>query len=405
MRHHRLFCGLLAACLVGALLAAPTVPATTKDDLTAAVTAAQQAYQEAQERSQQLQQQLEQTQAQIGQLQGQSEQIREQLNIVYAQMVAAQDALAAAEAEVAATADALAQTQAEYDETFARSKSQLEAMQRLDDGGGIAMLSQARDLYQLLSFAQVLEDLSKSNQDTLTDLASRAALLDQQRQLAEEAAARAQQAKDALDAQMAALQATADQLSAALQQANADLSAQQADAQAQAALTEEALKAYEKANAELDAYVKAQSSHYTTPSMHCSLDFRNPLDSYSAITTRFGAPDAWSGAPHRGTDFAAPKGTPIYAAADGVVSVATFHPSWGNYVLISHGKADDGRVYDTLYAHMSSYVVSPGTQVAKGQLIGYVGNTGNVVGANGGYHLHLEMRINYTLTDPLPWLG
>ena len=90
--------------------------------------------------------------------------------------------------------------------------------------------------------------------------------------------------------------------------------------------------------------------------------------------------------------------------ADGVVSAARSMPSYGNCVQISHGTADDGRNYATLYAHMSSFTVSEGQTVTKGQVIGYVGNTGDVVGANGGYHLHLELRINGSRTNAMQYI-
>ena len=176
---------------------------------------------------------------------------------------------------------------------------------------------------------------------------------------------------------------------------------QQAAAQAQAAVTDAAKKAYEDATAALDAYVREQSRRYTTADLHLtSLDFRCPLDSYGRITTQFAEPDPW-GIPHRGTDFAAPGGTPIYAIADGVVSAARTMNSYGNCVQVSHGTADDGHRYDSLYAHMSSIAVAQGADVQKGDLLGYVGNTGNVYGAGGGYHLHLELRVDGSRVDPL----
>ena len=186
-----------------------------------------------------------------------------------------------------------------------------------------------------------------------------------------------------------------------MQQANETLSEQQAAALAQAAVTEQAKAAYQQAAAALDAYARAQSQKYTTPDLHCSLEFGPVLQNYTAITCRFGAPDAIDGSGHNGTDLAAPGGTPIYAAADGVVSLAAARPSYGNVVQLSHGTADDGHRYDTLYAHMQSFCVSAGSAVSKGQLIGYVGNTGDVRGKNGGYHLHLELRMDGVRTDAL----
>ena len=92
---------------------------------------------------------------------------------------------------------------------------------------------------------------------------------------------------------------------------------------------------------------------------------------------------------HRGVDIAAPSGTPIYASDSGtVVEVVPMHYSWGNYVKIDHGNG-----YATLYAHMTRYVVSVGDTVTQGQLIGYVGSTGNSYGS----HCHFEMYYNDVL--------
>ena len=73
-------------------------------------------------------------------------------------------------------------------------------------------------------------------------------------------------------------------------------------------------------------------------------------------------------------------------------------------IQVSHGTADDGHRYDSLYAHMSSITVAEGTAVQKGDLLGYVGNTGNVYGAGGGYHLHLELRVDGARVNPLGYV-
>ena len=91
---------------------------------------------------------------------------------------------------------------------------------------------------------------------------------------------------------------------------------------------------------------------------------------------------------HRGADIAAPYGTEIYAADAGTVVECTRHWSWGNYVKIDHGNG-----YQTLYAHMSAQAVHVGDVVEQGQVIGYVGNTGNSF----GNHCHFEMYYNERL--------
>ena len=99
---------------------------------------------------------------------------------------------------------------------------------------------------------------------------------------------------------------------------------------------------------------------------------------------------------HRGDDLCAAEGTEIYAAADGVVLAAQEHYSWGNFVEIDHGTNANGLRWVTLYAHMKSCAVQVGQTVTAGQVIGYVGSTGNTT----GNACHFEMQVNGTLVEP-----
>ena len=117
--------------------------------------------------------------------------------------------------------------------------------------------------------------------------------------------------------------------------------------------------------------------------------FAWPLPQSFTITSQFGyRTDPFTGeiSYHSGTDIAAPYGTPVLAAAGGTVTVANATDPWGGsygyYVKIQH----DG-TFDTLYAHCSSICVTPGQQVQQGEVIGYVGSTGNST----GNHLHFEV--------------
>ena len=95
---------------------------------------------------------------------------------------------------------------------------------------------------------------------------------------------------------------------------------------------------------------------------------------------------------HKGTDFAAPTGTPIYAAGNGVVERASRYGGYGHYIRIRHAKG-----YKTAYAHLSRYArgVKSGRRVKQGQIIGYVGSTG----ASTGPHLHYEVYKNGKAVD------
>lgn len=378
--------------------------ADKKGELTQKQTETRQAYEAAQSALAALQAQQAQTESEIQSLNGQASELAGQIEAVTAAVQQAQTELDARLSDAEAARAARDAKQSEYDARLAVCKEQLRAMQRLDGGGALWLLTQAKSLYQLLTFDTVLRQMNAKNSAVLAELDAEAAALEQARAEADTAVQQAAEAKAALESQQAALSATQSELEAALLAANSALTQQQAAAQAQAAVTDAAKKAYEDATAALDAYVREQSRRYTTADLHLtSLAFRCPLDSYGRITTQFAEPDPW-GIPHRGTDFAAPGGTPIYAVADGVVSAARTMNSYGNCVQVSHGTADDGHRYDSLYAHMSSITVAEGTAVQKGDLLGYVGNTGNVYGAGGGYHLHLELRVDGARVNPLGYV-
>jgi murein DD-endopeptidase MepM/ murein hydrolase activator NlpD len=94
---------------------------------------------------------------------------------------------------------------------------------------------------------------------------------------------------------------------------------------------------------------------------------------------------------HRGIDFHAPYGSPIYAVTDGVVEFAGRHGGHGNFVKLGHGGG-----LETGYAHMSRIAVNPGERVRRGEVIGYVGSTGLSTGA----HLHFEVYENGQTVNP-----
>ena len=395
---------LAGACLLACMAALPVYADNREQQLTSQKQQAQQAYEDAQSQLEAMQNQQAETESQIDQLEGKASDIAGQLSSVYTALQEADRKLLEQQAAADEAAEALAQTQQAYDDSLARCKEQLRAMQMLDGGGAVGLLTQAKNLYQILTFTESLQQISAKNEEILQDLDTQAAALEEAKQQADAARQQAEDAKAALDAQQTQLSDTQAQLQTALQDANNALSEQEAKEQAQSVVTEAAKKAYEEATAALDAYVRAQSDRYTTADLVLtSLDFRCPLDSYSSITTRFGEADPW-GIPHRGTDFAAPNGTPIYAIAGGVISAAGPVTSYGNCVQVSHGTASDGNRYDSLYAHMSRIAVSQGQTVQKGDVIGYVGNTGDVYGVNGGYHLHLELRVNGNRVDPLAYV-
>jgi murein DD-endopeptidase MepM/ murein hydrolase activator NlpD len=98
---------------------------------------------------------------------------------------------------------------------------------------------------------------------------------------------------------------------------------------------------------------------------------------------------------HEGLDFSAETGTPVVAAADGVVLSATYHPEYGNLIEVDHGQGLTSR-----YAHLSRMDVTPGALVKRGGRLGAVGSTGRSTGP----HLHFEVRMLGVAQNPAQFL-
>jgi len=124
---------------------------------------------------------------------------------------------------------------------------------------------------------------------------------------------------------------------------------------------------------------------------------RRPLEGGGTLRSRFGYrihPIFHTRKLHTGVDLAARSGTPIYASGDGVIKYYKWQSGYGNKIEIEHVNG-----YETAYGHLSRYVdgLGVGSRVRQGQVIGYVGSTGNSTGP----HLHFEILINGNLVDPL----
>ena len=159
-------------------------------------------------------------------------------------------------------------------------------------------------------------------------------------------------------------------------------------------------KAYEEARATEQAIknqLAAQLSKSGGPTKFTSGKFGWPTN-YTTVTSSYGMrfhPVLKVNKLHTGTDFGAPSGSSVFAAAEGKVIKAEYNSAYGNMVVIDHGGG-----YSTLYAHASSLAVSSGQYVSKGQTIMYVGSTGFSTGP----HLHFEIMIDGKTTNPMDYL-
>jgi murein DD-endopeptidase MepM/ murein hydrolase activator NlpD len=214
---------------------------------------------------------------------------------------------------------------------------------------------------------------------------------DHARQRAERARLAAQEALDAARAARRAAEEAANEVTGLIEARAGALAVAEEErekAEAELARVEEELRAREAANRD------------TAPVLASGTTLRMPVD--ATLTSGYGIRiDPITGAErlHAGVDFAAPGGAPIWAAADGTVIQAGWITGYGNFTCVSHGTYE-GQGLSTCYAHQSEILVSDGRAVQAGETIGRVGSTGNST----GNHLHFEVRLDGSPTDPLPWL-
>ena len=314
--------------------------------------------------------------------------VQSQISVLKGQIAEVQNSIGLKEQEIAAKEQQITEKEAEIADQWGDFKQHMAAMQELRDGGSVAMLSAVNDLYELLTFNEVMQDISIKDTEILDNMKNAKEALESDKLTLESQRSELQSKKADLDAQNSQMRAKQNELNSSVAAAQMSAAeAQQAQKDAQAAIESDEMN-YEAVKKQIQKMIAAAAASKPTLSF---TGFICPLKSYSRISSEYG----WRKNPvtgvnklHAGTDFAAPGGTPIHAAASGYVQVAGWSSGgYGNYVIIYHGKMSDGNTYSTLYGHMRSVATSAGKYVQQGEIIGYVGSTGNST----GNHLHLEV--------------
>ena len=314
--------------------------------------------------------------------------VQSQISVLKGQIAEVQNSIGLKEQEIAAKEQQITEKEAEIADQWGDFKQHMAAMQELRDGGSVAMLSAVNDLYELLTFNEVMQDISIKDTEILDNMKNAKEALESDKLTLESQRSELQSKKADLDAQNSQMRAKQNELNSSVAAAQMSAAeAQQAQKDAQAAIESDEMN-YEAVKKQIQQLIAAAAASKPTLSF---TGFICPLKSYSRISSEYG----WRKNPvtgvnklHAGTDFAAPGGTPIYAAASGYVQVAGWSSGgYGTYVIIYHGKMSDGNQYSTLYGHMRSVATSAGKYVQQGEIIGYVGSTGNST----GNHLHLEV--------------
>ena len=262
--------------------------------------------------------------------------LQDQISVLGGQIAAVQNSIGEKEQQIGVMQTQITdkqtqieQKQNEIDDQWDDFKKHMAAMQELRDGGSVAMLGAVNDLYELLTFNEVMQDISIKDTEIMNNMKSAKqeleddkAALEEQKAGLEAEKAELQSQKSELDSQNAQMKGKQSELNNSISAAKLSAAeAQAAQQKAQAAIESDELN-YEAVKKEIQKLIAAASA--SKPQLSFS-GFACPLKSYSRISSEYG----WRKNPvsgvnklHAGIDFAAAGGTPIYAAASGYVQVA-----------------------------------------------------------------------------------
>lgn len=354
---------------------------------------------ESQARQQELKDQLAEIKEDQAAAQQQRQILVEQLEAINAELDNINEQIAWYDSEIA-------QKELEREEAVAREEEQYTLLcarvRAMEEDGYVSYWS---ILFNASSFADMLDrladvgDIMDYDQAVMDQLIATRQEIERIKAELEEARADQEDAKNQQEAKQAEQQAKVAEAQALLDKINADVDEvnRQLDAEDAAAAAIQAQ--ITKKQKEMEAQRQQNNVVLDPAQLNTSSGYRWPLPaSNMRLTSAFGYrvdPITGKASSHTGIDIAASSGTTITACKGGQVITSVYgsgaYWSYGNYVVIDHG---DGTT--TLYAHMSSRAVSEGQIVTQGQVIGYVGSTGRATGP----HLHLEVRVNGTRTNP-----
>lgn len=288
----------------------------------------------------------------------------------------------------------ITQKEAEIEYDYQMLRNRLKILYMAGDASTLELLLGAKDFSDFIDKMTLVKTLSRSDQRLVDDLKIAIEEINQQKNklsLDKQAVIESKNELELERGNLSALTAECDQLIAKLADSVTDLEEKQhANQEAQKVLSDEIAAwhaKYIKENQISLSGITSDSTLYTWPAPGCTV-----------VTAYWG--DSRN---HKGTDITcngSSYGMPIVAAADGTVVIANKTDSWGSgwgyYIMIDHGGG-----FATQYAHCSYVAVNTGDTVKAGQIIGYIGNTGNSYGA----HLHFECWYNGQRYDPAIRLG
>lgn len=324
------------------------------------------------------------------------------LDGIIADMNQTQKDLEAKEEEIAETEEELLQAKIAENDQYESMKKRIKFMYEGGNTQLLEVLMSSESMGDLLNKAEYVSLLSAYDRDMLIEFQNTVKEVEEKEKQLE---AEYDKLND-LQTQLTEQQTEVEKLLSSKEAEIADIKDQISDNEAtlkdlkeKAAeakrLQEERAKAQAAASAAASGSSGGSGSSYSAPSggnvVSGSGYFTHPCPGMTYQSSYFGEVRSFDPTPHKGNDYAAPAGTPTYAAAAGTVVIAGWSNSAGNWVVINHG---NGLV--SKYMHHSSLCVSAGQSVEKGQQIGYVGSTGYSTGA----HLHFQVEVNGVAVSP-----
>ncbi|HJC90270.1 MAG TPA: peptidoglycan DD-metalloendopeptidase family protein [Candidatus Mediterraneibacter excrementigallinarum] len=347
---------------------------------------------EAEKKADQLEQQKESAEAE-------KQKLTTRLNGIIDDMNETQEKLTAKEEEIDAAEQELVQAKIDENNQYESMKKRIKFMYEGGNTQLLEVLVKSESIGDLLNKAEYVSQLSLYDRDMLTEFQNTVKEVEEK-----EAALKAEyeelnELQDQLSEQQTEVQELIDSKEAQISDIQDEIKANAETLDRLKKEAEEAKRLREEQAAAAAAAAAASSSgggsSYTAASsgnvVSGSGYFTHPCPGMTYQSSYFGEIREFEVGGHKGNDYAAPAGTPTYAAAAGTVVIAGWSNSAGNWVVINHG---NGLV--TKYMHHSSLCVSAGQYVEKGQQIGYVGSTGQSTGP----HLHFQVELNGVAVSP-----
>ncbi len=329
---------------------------------------------------------------------------QQKMGVMDQQLTQLSSDLEESEAQLAQTVENIAAKETEIEDTTDQYKLRMRAMYMAGETSSLELLLEAESFGDLLTNIEMMKAISQHDTELLETLRAQKTDLENQKTQAQRVQEDIKTQQADISAQKQEMQALNQELEAAYAESESamqdvELEKQQFEQNAAAKIAEQ-----KEIEAEIQAEIKRlqeenekkqQAANGGKPTTFTDGRFIRPTNGGYYISSGYGS--RW-GSFHSGIDITAGGcyGAPIYAAASGTVITASSHWSYGNYVVIDHGGG-----YSTLYAHASSLAVSKGQYVNQGDVIAYIGSTGQSTGP----HLHFEVRVNGNTQNPSNWVS